>query len=373
MSMLFSPASVGSLALRNRLVRSATAEMLADDTGRPTEKLADLYRELARGGVGLIVSGHMFVHPGGKAHPQMTGIHDDDLIPDLQRLADAVHLEGGRIAAQINHAGRQTRSDDVEQPIGPSDEQVVPPGRGARAMTLDEIEATIDSYAQAARRAVEARFDAVQIHAAHGYLVSQFLSPLANRRNDEWGGNLENRTRFLDSVARACREAIGPNVPLLIKLGLRDEAPNGLDIEEGADVVSRLAGFGIDAVELSGGVAETAGFNILSGIEIGIGEAYFRPWAKRAQPATDLPVILVGGFRSAAVMEEVLESGDAQFISMCRPFICEPDLPDRLAAGQPAASCVSKNRCWPRRRGEGISCKCRGVDRPQQSPSVVRP
>jgi 2,4-dienoyl-CoA reductase-like NADH-dependent reductase (Old Yellow Enzyme family) len=365
MSMLFSPAQIGSLTLPNRLVRSATAEMLADDAGRPSQALADLYRELARGGVGLIITGHMYVAPVGKGHPQMSGIYDDDLIPDLRRLTDAVHDEGGRIGVQINHAGRQTRSDDVEHPIGPSDEEVVPPGRGARAMTSEEIEATIDAFAQAARRAIEAGFDAVQIHAAHGYLVSQFLSPLANRRDDDWGGSLENRMRFLGSVARACRDAVGSDVPLLVKLGMRDEAEGGLSLDEGAAVVAALAGFGFDAVELSGGVAETPRFNIVAEIELGIDEGYFRPFAQRAQKATDLPVLLVGGFRSAAVMQEVLESGDVQFISMCRPLICEPDLPHRLAAGQPASACVSKNRCWPKSRGDGVSCKCKGVKRPE--------
>jgi len=365
MTTLFSSAQIGTLTLSNRIVRSATAEMMADAHGCPPKELADLYRELARGGVGLIVTGHMYVHSEGKGHPQMTGIYDDGLLPDLRRLTEAVHEEGGRIAVQINHAGRQTRSEDVEQPIGPSDEEVVPPGRGARAMTAEEIGQTIDAYAQAARRAVEAGFDGVQIHAAHGYLVSQFLSPLSNRREDDWGGKLENRMRFLRSVIRACRDAIGPDVPLLAKLGMRDEAHNGLTLDEGAAVIGELAELGLDAVELSGGIAETAGFNILSGIEHGIGEAYFRAWAKRAQIATDLPIILVGGFRSAAIMEEVLESGDAQFISMCRPFICELDLPNRLAAGQPASSCVSKNRCWPRHRGDPISCKCKGVERPE--------
>ena len=362
--MLFTSAPLGSLTLPNRLVRSATAEMMADTDGRPGEALAALYRDLARGGVGLIVTGHMYVALEGKAHDGMTGICDDDLVPDLRQLTSAVHQAGGRIAVQINHAGRQTRCADVEQPLGPSDEEPTTPGRGARAMTPDEIEQTVEAYARAAGRAVAAGFDAVQIHAAHGYLISQFLSPIANRRNDAWGGSLGNRLRFFERVAHACRDAIGSTVPLFAKLGMRDESDEGLTLEDGVEIVSRLAGFGLDAVELSGGLASSATFNIGSAVSPGHGEGYFRPFAVEARRATDLPILLVGGLRSRAVMDEVLDCGDAQFLSMCRPLICEPDLPNRLAAGQPASSCVSKNRCWPKHRGDGIACKCKGVVRP---------
>ena len=362
--MLFDKTQIGSLTLRNRLVRSATAEMMADEAGRPLPQLAELYRELARGGVGLLITGHMYVHPSGKAHPGMTGVYTDDLIPGLATLADAVHAEGGVVSMQINHAGRQSRGGLLDDPIGPSAHEAAPPRSGAREMTTDEIEMIIDAYAQAARRAKEAGFDAVQIHAAHGYLISQFLSPIANTRCDEWGGCLQNRTRFLARVIAAVREQVGPDFPVLAKLGMRDESSDGLTLEEGVEIIRQLPNMGLDAVEISGGLAETGTFNIAADIGPGANEAYFRPWAQAARSAAELPVILVGGMRSLATMEDVLGSGDAQLISMCRPLICEPDLPNRLAAGvQTAAACVSKNRCWPRKSDVGISCKCQGVVR----------
>jgi 2,4-dienoyl-CoA reductase-like NADH-dependent reductase (Old Yellow Enzyme family) len=343
--------------------------MMADEAGRPLPQLETLYGNLARGGVGLLITGHMYVHPSGKAHPSMTGVYSDDLIPGLSTLADAVHAEGGAVAMQINHAGRQSRGDLLKDPVGPSDHPPAPPRSGARAMTVNEIEMLIDAYAQASRRAVSAGFDAVQIHAAHGYLISQFLSPLANRRTDEWGGSLENRTRFLKRVVSAVREQVGDDFPVLAKLGVRDESSEGLTLEEGAAIISQLHDWGLDAVEISGGLADTGTFNITGDIGPGKNEAYFRPWAQAARSAAELPIILVGGMRSLATMEDVLQSGDAQMISMCRPLICEPDLPNRLAAGtQTAAACVSKNRCWPRKDDVGIACKCPGVVRREFSP-----
>jgi 2,4-dienoyl-CoA reductase-like NADH-dependent reductase (Old Yellow Enzyme family) len=362
--VLFDETQLGTMTLCNRLVRSATAEMMADEVGRPLPSLASLYRDLARGGVGLLITGHMYVHPSGKGHPGMMGIYSDDLVPALRCLSDTVHDEGGAVAMQINHAGRQSRGGVVEDPMAPSAHDGVPPRAGARAMTVDEIEMLIDAYAQAARRAKTAGFDAVQIHAAHGYLISQFLSPLANRRTDEWGGSLENRTRFLSRVIAAVREQVGPDFPILAKLGVRDESIEGLSLEEGVEVIRQLPSMGLDAVEISGGLADTGTFNMASDIAPGKNEAMFRLWAQAAQKVAKLPIILVGGMRSLATMEDVLVSGDAQFISMCRPLICEPDLPNRLRDGiQPAAACVSKNRCYPRKGDIGISCKCSGVVR----------
>ena len=368
-SVLFEKTQIGSLTVRNRLIRSATAEMMADEAGRPLPQMSELYRDLARGGVGLIITGHMYVHQSGKAHPGMTGVTSDDLIPGLATLAGAVHAEGGVVAMQINHAGRQSRGGLLDDSIGPSEHPAKPPRSGAREMTINEIEMIIDAYAQAARRAKEAGFDAVQIHAAHGYLVSQFLSPIANRRTDEWGGSFENRTRFLIRIVSAVREQVGPDFPVLAKLGMRDESNEGLTLEEGVAIVGKLREWGLDAVEMSGGLAETGTFNIAGEVGPGENEAYFRSWAQAARDAAKLPVILVGGMRSLATMEDVLTSGDAQLISMCRPLICEPDLPNRLATGtQTASACVSRNRCWPRKEDIGISCKCEGVIRQQRTP-----
>ncbi len=359
MPLLFTKQAIGPLVLANRLVRSATAELMADDEGLPTKKLAALYTQLAAGGVGLIITGHLYVHPSGKAHRAMTGIYDDRLVPELRRLTDVVHEKGGKIAAQINHAGAQSSEGSLRTLLAPSDVSAAPPKRAARAMSSDEIMQTIDWFAQAAGRARAAGFDAVQLHAAHGYLGSQFLSPRTNKRRDGWGGDLEGRMRFLQRIAGKVREEVGEAFPVFVKLGVFDEAAGGLTIDDGLRVISELAGVGLDAVEVSGGIASSRGFSIADKIRPGAGEAYFRPMAQRAQPRTNLPILLVGGLRSRAVMEDVLSSGDAQFISLSRPLICEPDLPNRLLERrQDEARCISGNRCWPESPGDSIACRC---------------
>jgi 2,4-dienoyl-CoA reductase-like NADH-dependent reductase (Old Yellow Enzyme family) len=322
-----------------------------------------MYRELARGGVGLIVSGHMYVHSRGKAHPEMTGIHSDELIPDLAALTAAVHEAGGLIAAQINHGGMGCSRETVAETIAPSAVDGGFVDRPPRAMTAEEIAAAIQAYGDAARRAQEAGFDAVQLHGAHGYLITQFLSPVTNRREDEWGpggadGGLEGRMRFLRAVCQAIREEVGPDYPLFIKLGVMDGLADGLSLDEGARVVAALEGMGLDGVETSGGISGEASLSTQGRIRTAADEAYLRPLARRASQATTLPVALVGGLRSRPVMEDVIESGDADIISMCRPLICEPGFPNRLRDGiQDRAACPSCNRCWPEAPGAGISCK----------------
>jgi 2,4-dienoyl-CoA reductase-like NADH-dependent reductase (Old Yellow Enzyme family) len=358
-SLLFTPGRIGGLELPNRLVRSATAEFLADADGRPLPKLQALYRELARGGVGLITTGHMYIDPSGKAHEHMMGVYSDELTPGLAELADAVHAEGGRIAGQINHGGMQCSRKTVEEAIAPSTIQASFLRQPARAMTLAELELLIDAYAQAARRVKQAGFDALQIHGAHGYLISQFLSPFVNKRSDQWGGDLDGRMHFLRAVCQAVREQVGPDYPVFIKLGVMDGVEGGLTLGEGVQIVAALGSMGLDAVEISIGVGGATGTSIRKGIKSQEDEGYFRPWAHAARPATQLPIILVGGFRSRSVMEDVLASGDADFISLCRPLICEPDLPERLRLGvQERSRCISANRCWAKEPGEGISCKC---------------
>jgi 2,4-dienoyl-CoA reductase-like NADH-dependent reductase (Old Yellow Enzyme family) len=362
-SNLFSPATIGSLELENRLVRSATAECLASEpVGRATPALASLYRDLARGGVGLIITGHAYVAAEGKAHPEMLSAHCDQMVPGLRTLADAVHAEGGRIAMQINHGGRQCEAETVADIVAPS-AVPIPSGRTPREMTGYEIAASVDAFAQAARRAQDAGFDAVQLHAAHGYLVGQFLSPHTNRRTDRWGGDFERRLRFLAAVCEAVRGQVGSGFPLFVKLGIMDNVerlPDGLTPDDGVRIVSRLADLGLDAVEISGGYGGGQGdFNTRLAVGSKAPEAYFRPLARRAKAATRLPVILVGGLRSLAVMEDVLAAGDADLISICRPLVLEPDLPNHFRMGEATASaCISGGRCWPEEEGQGIRCKC---------------
>ena len=359
MRMLFTPVRIGTLDLPNRLVRSATAERMADFDGVPRSQLKTLYQELARGGVGLIISGHMYVHPSGKCHREMTGIYSDELIPGLAKLADAVHGEGGLIVPQINHGGMQCSQETVTETIAPSAIDASFLKRPAREMTRGEINQMIDAFAQAARRAKEAGFDGVQIHGAHGYLINQFLSPFVNKRTDAWGGDLAGRMHFLGAVCQTVREQVGPDYPVLIKLGVADGVEGGLIIEEGLQVVAALESMGFDGVEISGGIGGKHSSSIRGGIRSEADEAYFRQWAHEARRVTRLPILLVGGFRSLSVMEDVLTSGDADFISLSRPLICEPDLPNRMRLGlQDRSSCISADRCWAEKEGDGIACKC---------------
>jgi 2,4-dienoyl-CoA reductase-like NADH-dependent reductase (Old Yellow Enzyme family) len=351
--LLFDPIVIRGMEIKNRIVRSATAENMADDDGTPRECLEAMYRRLAEGEVGLVITGHAFVDAGGKCHAEMTGVHADRLIGPLSRLADAVHERGGKIALQINHGGRNCDPAQVPDSMAPS--AVPHEGRegATREMTEKEITATVQSFAEAARRAKSAGFDAVQIHGAHGYLVSQFLSPLTNRRTDGYGGSLENRARFFKAVAAAVRKAVGEAMPVLVKLGVTDNEEGGLTVEEGVEVASWLEGFGVDAVETS-----TAGKGaIATRVTRPDREAYLLHLAEAVKARCRLPVLAVGGMRSRPVMDRALASG-VDMVSMCRPLIREPDLPRRLRlGGAEKSACVSCNRCWPKEWGEGIACK----------------
>ena len=356
MSILFTPGKIGTLEIPNRMMRSATAERMADQAGFPRQQYYDLYRQLAAGGVGLIITGHMYVHPSGKCHPEMTGVYDDDQIPGLAKLADVIHSEGGKVVVQINHGGMQCAKDAVDGTIAPSSITEDFLQQPAREMTVDEIEMLIDAYAQAARRVKQAGFDGVQLHGAHGYLINQFLSPFVNKRSDEWGCDFERRTRFLQLVCKAVRDQIGPTYPMMIKFGMQDGVAGGLSTDEGARVISMMSDMDLDGIEISGGVKSD---NSKKGIRRPEEEAYFRPLVQKARTVTNLPIAMVGGLRSRAVMEDILASGDADFVSLCRPLISEPDFPNLLKTREKEISrCISSNNCWAEQSGVGIACKC---------------
>jgi len=354
-SILFHAGAIGNLRLANRLVRSATAEYMTDLEGRPEKPLADLYGELARGGVGLIITGHCYVHEGGRCQVQMTGAHRDDLIPALEMLTTAVHEESGLVVMQINHGGRDCREDAIPgkavapSPL-PADEGKEPP----EELSEEGIREIVAAFGDAAGRAKAAAFDGVQIHAAHGYLINQFNSPAANRRTDRWGGTPARRMRFLEEAAAAIRERVGNDYSVLIKLGMEDSLRDGLTLKDSAEIVSHLADWGIDALEVSGGIGGTS---VRKDILRPEDEGYFLDAARAAREATDLPILLVGGLRSKALTEQILEEGTADFISMSRPFIREPDLPKRFLEDQERSTCISCHLCWPPPGKYGIACR----------------
>lgn len=358
--MLFEPFSFSGLNLRNRLVRSATYEKRADEDGFVTESLIELYRDLASGGVGLIITGNALVHPSGRTITQMLCVHSDMYIKGLRELAAAVHELGGVIAVQIVHGGRQCFPLLLggSQPIAPSavydpSTKVMP-----RAMSDEEIWKMVDAFADAARRVRIAGFDAVQIHGAHGYLVSEFLSPHTNRRDDYWGGDEERRFHFLEEVYKAVRKEVGEDYPVLIKMNADDMVEGGLKAEEAVRIARRLEELGIDAVEVSGGMYEsgpkTAEPDILSVDR----EAYFREAGRRFKKKLGIPVMLVGGMRSRSVMEDVLGKGEADLISLSRPLIQEPDLPNKFREGKEKADCISCNGCMRFQELDVVRCVC---------------
>jgi 2,4-dienoyl-CoA reductase-like NADH-dependent reductase (Old Yellow Enzyme family) len=356
MSILFDPYKIGKIEVKNRFVRSATLENLAKDTGEVTEELVNLYRTLAKGEIGLIISGYMYVHPLGRGYKYQTGIHNDKLIPSLKKITHAIHEDDGKVAFQIAHAGMQTFTRLTGGPLlCPSGEILNPTSfEYSREMTEEEIENSIDAFVKAAKRAVEAGADAIQLHAAHGYLINQFLSPFYNRREDEWGGSDEQRIRYLKEIIFRIKKIIPSNVPLIIKLNTNDYTPTeGITPQLGMNYTERLIKLGIDAIEISCG-SGFALFNMSRGdipvkefvqavpdylkvtVEniyqdmVGkfvLEEGYNLNAAKIIKPKMkDVPLLLVGGLRSKTLMEELIRSKYTDFISMSRPFIREPFL-----------------------------------------------
>lgn len=353
--MLFEPVSFCGLQLKNRIVRAATYEKRADEDGFVTDSLIELYAELALGGSGLIITGNALVHPSGRAQPQMISVHSDACIEGLRRLAGSVHELSGLIALQLNHGGRQAHTALLggNPPLAPSavydlSSKVMP-----RAMTEAEIWEAIDAFGEAGRRAALAGFDAVELHAAHGYLISGFLSPHTNRRDDYWGGDEERRFHFVEEVYKAVREGAG-GVPLIAKINCDDLLDGGIKAEESLRAAMRLEAMGLDAVEISGGMRESPIKPVRANI---VEEAYFRKAGGFFKKSLSVPVILTGGMRSRAVMEEVLRNGEADLVGMSRPLIREPDLPVLMKEGKEKADCDSCNKCM--RWGKTSPIRCR--------------
>lgn len=233
MATLFEKTTVNGMTMRNRMVRSATWEGMCEQDGRPTERLINYYRDLAQGGIGLIVSGYAFVLPDGKHNRGQMGIHTDDFADDFKNLTHAVHKAGGKIAGQLVHAGGQSDARNAgRQPFAPSAVKVDQFPEVPAELTRDEIIKIVTAFGEAACRAKSWGFDAVQLHGAHGFLINQFLSPLTNRRTDEYGGSIENRCRFVLEVYRKVRETVGADYPVLIKLNAADHIDGGLEIDD---------------------------------------------------------------------------------------------------------------------------------------------
>jgi 2,4-dienoyl-CoA reductase-like NADH-dependent reductase (Old Yellow Enzyme family) len=393
MSILFTKANIGTMELPNRIIKSAFHEGLADDKGRPTDKQFEFYKKFVEGGVGLVITGYAGISQAGKsALYQMTMIDSDNLIAYHKKMVDQIHKIGGKIVLQIAHCGRQTLSSETGQPLqAPS---AIPCGfyrEKPKEMTEENICTVISDFVKAARRAKESGYDGVQIHGAHGYLLSTFLSRHSNKRKDRWGGSLENRFRIVGEVLNVVRENVGDSYPILIKLNTYECAHKGTKPEDCIQISKMVEETGCcDAIELSCGTTE-GGFTMARGKFPT--DALFRymrpfcnynpalkflmksfvvPFIKLTQPTfsegynlntsarvkkISLPIITVGGMRSKRFMEESIEMDKTDFISMARPLIREPDLANKFRDGiSEMASCINCNKCVVASDTNSIRC-----------------
>lgn len=347
------------MQLVNRFVRSATWEGMAEQDGSCTPGLTDMMVRLAEGGVGLIITSHAYVRREGQASLLQLGIDNDDRLPGLAAMAEAVHRAGGKIVVQLAHGGCHANPDLTGMmPWGPSGTEGEDFPK-CREMSGDDFRTVAKAFGDGASRARRAGFDGVQIHAAHGFLLSEFLSPFYNRRRDEYGGSLENRARLLLEVVRDIREKVGDEFPVMIKLNSEDFVAGGFRVEDMLRTATMLQNAGIDAVELSGGTR-------FSGDRVPVRpgkidedtEGYYLEAAKKFKQKVGIPLMPVGGIRSYSVAERIIGEGIADYVSLSRPLIREPDLVNRWKSGDTAkAKCLSDNLCCaPPTAGEGLYC-----------------
>ncbi len=348
MSKLFESTKINGMKIKNRFVRSATHEAMAEFDGTVKEQLLGCMAQLALGEVGLIITGHAHVTREGQAGPRQMGIYSDAMIDSLKRVTLTVHESGGLVAVQLAHAGIRGIGKDNYAPLGPSD--VFKKGvKKASAMTINDIKRTVKAFGDAAQRSVKSDFDAIQIHAAHGYLLSQFLSPCYNERDDAYGGTLENRAKFLVQVYEEIRQRVGKSFPVMVKVNSEDFLESGITVEEIIKVSHMLEDRGIDAIEMSGGTFDSGKLipSRAGTAKSKEREVYYRKAAESFKKEIKIPLILVGGFLSFDSAEEVVNSGLAEYIALSRPLIREPHLVKRWAGGdREKASCISCNKCY---------------------------
>lgn len=379
--MLFEKTAISGLTVKNRIIRSATHDGLADKNGAPSDKLIAKYEHLAKSEVGCIITGYAAVSKNGVSpYPRMMKIFDDSVIDRYKELTDAVHKYETPVVLQLAHCGRQTSSKAIGvQKVAPSNVLHTFYPDKAKELTDSEIYKIIDDFVTAAVRAEKAGFDGVQLHGGHGYLLHDFFSPFGNRRNDKWGGTLENRCRIVELIIKGIKEQT--SLPVWIKISAQDNRKNGMRIDSSVQICKRLEAAGCDAIEVSCGTVQD-GMNTMRSRLMPM-DAVFKyrepcasfpkilnkialpaanlinPLIKQPSPlenfnvdnaeairkAVSIPIIAVGGIHKVSDMQSILADGKADFISMCRPFICEPNLAKKLINGQPEAKCIMCNYC----------------------------
>jgi 2,4-dienoyl-CoA reductase-like NADH-dependent reductase (Old Yellow Enzyme family) len=370
---VFGPATLGPVTLRNRIIKAATFEGVMPG-GRVSDELIEFHRRVAAGGAAMTTVAYLSVSPEGRTDRHCVQL-DEGSLPGLRRLTDAVHAEGAAAAAQIGHAGPVANARSNRAPSLSPSGGFTPLGTRLRAVTPEGIDRITQDYGRAAATAVEAGFDSIEVHVGHNYLLSAFLSPKLNRRDDDFGGSVENRARFARQVLRAVRQAAGDKVAVTAKLNMADGVPGGLWLEESLEVASLFQADGVlDAIELTGGSSlanpmylfrgeaplQEFGATLPGPVRLGfkfIGsrflkaypfeEAFFLPYARQFLDALSMPLILLGGITELETVESALSEGFA-FVAMARALLREPDLVARMEAGAATSSlCIHCNKCMP--------------------------
>lgn len=363
---LFQPGRIGALEVRNRIIMAPMASCGADEKSYPTARMMDYYAARAKGGVGLIIAGVCMVMPGRRS-PYQLALDDDKFIPHLQRLTKAVHAHGAKVAIQFNHLGKALLSprfgnseERRKRALAPSAIPLVAGGAVPREATAEDIQSIQEAMAQASRRAREAGFDAVEIHAAHGYLFSDFLSPAANQRTDAYGGNPQNRARLACETIRRIREIAGADFPIGIRFSGCDYLEGGITLQDTMIQAPMFVEAGADVLHVSASSVDTLQYQFLpyllpDGMIVNLAEAI--------KKVANVPVITVGKLGDPVLANQVIEDGKADFVAMGRPLLADPELPNKAREGRldEITRCLSCNSCWSmpeskKREFGGLNC-----------------
>ena len=328
MKHLFDKIKLNNLDMKNRLVRSATWEGIANIDGTLPQEIYSIYDELAKGGIGVIITGFTSIALNDYYFDGMMRLCDDSLIPEYKKLTDIIHSQKCPIIAQLALGGYYRKKNGEFMNIEPTN------------MTEDEIHLVVKQFIDASVRAEKAGFDGIQIHAAHFFFLSRFISPAVNYRTDSYGGSVENRCRILFEIIDGIRRNTS-NLHITIKINSNDLAFGGLEESDSLKICKLLDQKGIDSIEISGNGTS------VGGIKAHVNEGYFAPFASEVAESVNCPIIVVGGFRSMDTMEKILNNTNIELISLSRPLLCEPDLPNKMKLDSNTISqCISCNRCY---------------------------
>ena len=335
-NLLFTPITLpNGTTIKNRFFKSAMSEGMGTKNFQPKKNIATLYKRWAEGGTGLIITGNIMIDPKGTAEPGNIVFDKNSNMEILKDWAKQGQQHGAKVMVQINHPGKQVPKTIAKETVAPS---AVPLGNGLnklfstpRALTTSEVEELVQKFITSAKVAKEAGFSGVQIHAAHGYLVSQFLSPHDNRRTDKYGGSLENRMRFLKEIYLGMREELGKDFPIGIKINSTDFKEDGLTEEDSLETIVELANLGLDFVEISGGTYERPA--MMGATSTSSNKVFFAEYSKKLKQKVDIPVIVTGGIRSINAMNTLLNDNTTDFIGIARPLTIDPNIPNKIKQG----------------------------------------